>query len=54
MYGTSTRGDESFANGVIIAYWIKMALASYAIAYYQFGFRLPDLPFDVTSLIHTL
>ena len=47
-------GVQSYATGIIVAYWIKLSIATYLIAYHQFGFRLPSLPFDVAFLLQKL
>ena len=39
------------ANGVILAYCLKLGIAAYAIAYHRYDFRLPSLPFDLAFLM---
>jgi hypothetical protein len=53
MYGTNS-SVEGYANGIFLAYWLKLGIAGYAIAYHQFGFRLPSLPFDLAFLLQGL
>ncbi len=54
MYSRPLQVDHGLSTGFVIAYWVKLGLASYAIAYYQFGFRLPSLPFDIAYILHAL
>jgi hypothetical protein len=54
LYGRPIQTNHGFATGLVIVYWIKLGLASYVIAYYQFGFRLPALPFDVAAVIDAI
>jgi len=42
LYGIKT--NTSGANGVILAFFLKLAVVAYVIAYHKYGFRIPDLP----------
>ena len=53
MYGEPIKVGNG-AKGLIIAYWLKMAIITYVVAYHSFGFRLPTLPFDIGYVIQAL
>ena len=50
MFGKN-RSAEEFANGLVLAYVVKVMLAGYAIAHHEYGFRLPSLPLDIAYVI---
>lgn len=50
----SLDGVQGFATGIFVSYWIKLGIAAYLIAYHQFGFRLPSLPFDLAYVFQAI